>query len=351
MFINFLSAERLLHSIKTSIAAGSAYLLAKFVGQPSDQWIVISTIVVMCAQIYVGGMLQKSYLRLLGTLLGCLMASATILFLGHSLLSGLAAIVFASFFFSYLATIKDSYNQMGTLGAVTTVIILLSSNPTLEVALMRFIEISVGILIAALISQFVFPIHARTHLRRSQAASLAQIKKYYINAVSNRQKGNRAGSEMDESVVKSLLLQRQLANDSAKELVGKRFDPAHFARTLYCERELLRAINFMDMAMMKAENTTSLLQPTSGLQPFHQAVINALDILIHALRTNNPAGAHIHMPQKQQLANILKQETTPPDAERVYLDGFIFAAEILTENLGELAALYTIPTTPTPLPN
>jgi uncharacterized membrane protein YccC len=346
--INFISAERLLHSFKTAIATCGAYLVARMIGEPSSQWIIISVIVVMCAQIYVGGMLQKSYLRLLGTLLGCLVASATILLLGHSFLTVLIAVTLAAFLFSYLATTKDSFNQMGTLGAVTTIIILLSSEPTLSVAVMRFFEISIGIMIAALVSQFIFPIHARTHLRRAQAATLAQIKDYYINAVTVRATGSDYNShDSDESIVRSLLIQRQLANDSAKELVGKRFDPHHFASTLYCEREILRSINFMDMAMTKIVAADATFQQPASLQSFHQAVTCALDVLIHTLKTNNPLGSHIHLPQKQQLLTALN--TINAD-QQLYIDGFIFAAEVLLTNLGALATLYSIPMTPAPLP-
>lgn len=352
MRINFLNTERLVHSVKTAIATICACLLAKLIGQPSDQWIIISMMVVMCAQIYVGGMLQKSYLRLLGTLLGCLMASATIFLFGHSFIATLCSITFAGFFFSYIGTTKESYNQMGTLGAVTTVIILLSATPTLEMAVARFLEISLGILIAALVSQFIFPIHARTHLRRSQASTLEQIKEYYKKIIEHKRDGNITGSDLDESIIKSLLIQRQLAKDSAKELVGKRFDPDHFAGTLYCEREILRSINFMDIALAKLDATDAFAQIAQGMQPFHHAVLNALDVLTHALRTNASKGAHVHLPQVSLLIAALNQENKQlPETLRINIDGFIFAAEVLSNNIGQLAQLYAIPTTPALIPH
>ncbi len=83
MAANFIAAERLIHSVKTAIAASAAYCLAHLIGQPADQWIVISVIVVMCAQLYVGSIIQKILFAPAWTLLGCLTATATILFFTH----------------------------------------------------------------------------------------------------------------------------------------------------------------------------------------------------------------------------------------------------------------------------
>lgn len=349
-----MTTERLIHSTKTAIAVGASYIIAAAIGQAADQWIVISVIVVMCAQIYVGSIMHKSYLRLLGTLMGCLMATLAILFLNQSFIGTLVTLVLAGFIFSFIATMHDSYNQMGTLGAVTTVIILFGTPPSLEFALMRFIEISAGILIAALISQFLFPIHARTHLRRAQASALGEIRDYYTNVVINRFNSNKRldSSEQDEKIIKSLLKQRQLAKEAAPELMGKRFDPDHFAQTLYCEREILRAINFMDMALSKIESLRSIYQTESPLTSFNTAVIQALNALIHALKTNQLTNSHIHLPDLKPIIQSLHEhiiEFAPE--QRIYLDGFVFSADILTTHLKELAILYQVPITAEPLPS
>jgi uncharacterized membrane protein YccC len=348
----FIETERLVHSLKTAIACSAAYLLSRAVGQPTDQWVVITVMVVMCAQIYVGSIIHKSYLRLLGTLMGCLAATATIFFFNTSFIAILLTIALAGFFFSYLATAKESFNQMGTLGAVTTVIILFGSPPTLSLAGIRFLEISVGILIAAAASQFIFPIHARTHLRRSQAATLGQIKDFYISAVINRfNEDNRADSiELDENIIKSLLKQRQLAKESAPELIGKRFDPDHFSRCMYCEREILRAINFMDMALSRVANIRTLYTAQNPLAPFNTSITQAFDVIIRVLRTNSLTDAHIHLPDVTTMSTNLQKTSELANGQHLYLDGFIFSAEILVTNLHELAVLYKIPTSSEPLP-
>src|SRR4029078_5567726 len=116
-------------------------------------------------QIYVGSVIRKVYLRFIGTIIGCLFAAVTLATLGHTYSSILIAIALSTFIFSYFAIGQESFGYAWTLGAVTTVIIMLGQNPTLFFATQRFLEISAGLLIAALVSQFILPIHAGTHLR------------------------------------------------------------------------------------------------------------------------------------------------------------------------------------------
>ena len=338
--------EQLIHSLKTAIACSCAYLLAVAVGQPADQWIVISTIVVMSAQIYVGSILHKSYLRLLGTLLGCLTATATILLFPHSFATTLATIAFAGFLFSFIATSNENLSQMGTLGAVTTIIILFGHPPSLTFAVMRFMEISLGIVIATLVSQFIFPIHARTHLRRAQATTLRQIRDYYTAVIMQRfsEEDIANRNELDEIIVKSLLKQRQLAREAAPELIGKRFDPQHFARSLYSEREILRDINFMDIALSKIGELRTIYTDQNPLTPFSNAIVKALDILTSVMRTNQPGETPIHLPAITSLTNALHQYPHLTTADhRIYVNGFVFSAEVLVTSLRELALLYKIP--------
>jgi uncharacterized membrane protein YccC len=350
--LNFITTERLIHSLKTAIACCSAYLFAVAIGH-TDQWIIISVIVVMCAQIYVGSIMQKSYLRLLGTLMGCLAAIITIYFFNTSFLAILITIAIASFVFSFIATSSDNLSQMGTLGAVTTVIILFGTPPTIHLALIRLMEISFGIVVAAAVSQFIFPIHARTHLRRSQASTLGQIRDFYQSAIINRfsNTSSQGSNELDEIIIKSMLKQRQLAKDAAPELMGKRFDPSHFARSLYCEREILRAINFMDMALSRIESIHSIYNKPSPVAAFNQSVIEAMDVLIRVFKTNNTANTHMHMPELAPIIETLHQQTALTVAnQHIYLDGFIFSAEILVQNLRELALLTNIQVTTQPSP-
>lgn len=343
MLSNLIDIERIIHSFKTLIACLIGVALAKLSNLPSGQWIVITICVVMCSQLYVGSVLQKSYLRFLGTLVGCLFAIIAILISPNSHVAVLGAIAVSTFFFSYIATGQENLSYTGTLGAVTTVIIMLNPQaPTMVIASERFLEISIGILVASLVSQFVFPIHARTHLRRAQAKTLAQLRDYFI-AATNLQSDNTDSdySEMDEKIAKSLLRQRQLAKESAREPMGVAFNPEHFSKTLSCEREMLRSITFIHEALvnLKPFETTYLNSP--AVLEFKKELTQGLNDLIQALEKDSRSQDLVTVPSLDKIKAAMQPLTLKISRdEQIYADGLLFSTEILTRGLSRLAELY-----------
>lgn len=328
--------ERLTHSFKTALAVCLGFLLTRVVPLPADQWVIITILVVMCAQLYVGSVLQKSLLRFLGTLVGCLFALACLMLLPLNPYTLGLALVFSSFCFSFLATSQENLGYAGTLGAVTVPIILLGQHPTAFFAVSRFLEISVGLLIATLVSQFILPIHARSHLRRAQVATVNQLIDYYRETIVNTT-ADVPHEERDEAIVKSILKQRSLAKESVREPLGKRFDPEHFADALYCEREILRAITFMHLAQTHLPNHSAFTFP--ALTQFHDDVLSTLTAIAEAIQKNSPLPAltlpSIHALQKAWPAC----ERTDTDA--LYLDGYLFNAEILAGNCQRLVSMHS----------
>lgn len=335
----FIDPERLIHSTKTTIACLLGLLLIQITGLHSGQWIVISIIVVMCAQIYVGSVLQKAYLRFLGTLIGCVFAASAITFLGHTAFAAAVAIGVSSFIFSYLAIGRENLMYMGTLGAATTAIIMIGPQAgTLTTAVERFFEISIGILIAALVSQFILPIHARTHLRRSQANTLTQLRDYYEKLLIQREA--RDDQDLNEAIVKSLIKQRQLAKESAREPMGLAFDPIHFAKTLDCERTILRSISFMHSALLHAPKMEITWAQSAAVRTFNEMTLQSLDKLIQVYQSGDLSKEAFPIPTldliKQELSSLMDAD------EAMYDNGLLFSAEIMILSLTTLAGLSRI---------
>lgn len=328
--------ERLIHSFKTALAFALGFFLTRIISLPSDQWVIITIAVIMCAQLYVGSVLQKSLLRFLGTIIGCLFAIVCLKLMGTQALGIGIALVISGFCFSFVATAQENYAYAGTLGAVTVPIILLGQEPTIFFAVSRFLEISLGLLIATLISQFILPIHARTHLKRAQMNTLNLMANYYRECMST-QLNELAHEEHDEAIVKTLLKQRTLAKESSRELLGKRFNPEHFTACLYYEREMLRAITFMQLAKTHLDH--HVVFQTEPVIQFHDQIIKAITVLSNSFKNNQT-------PDSLPVLNInaLTEAFTPfkSDAkETLYLDGYLFNAEILVHNIKRLAALQT----------
>lgn len=326
-------AERLTHSFKTALAVLLGFLLTRLITLPSDQWVIITILVVMCAQVYVGGVLQKSMLRFLGTIGGCVFGILFLLAAGTNPIFIGAALVISAFGFSYIAASQENLAYAGTLGAVTVPIILLGQHPSVLFGAARFIEISLGLLIATLVSQFVLPINARTHLKHAQVSTLKQLMAYYREAIIAV--GDIDREERDEHIAKSLLRQRQLAKESEREPLGQRFNPEHFAEVLYSEREILRAITFMHLARTHLVNHSAFNDDC--LRQFHDAVMGTLSALVLSME-NKAAMPPTTLPSITPLQNHWQTlARTPNDA--LYLDGYLFNAEILASNLGKLMTL------------
>lgn len=344
MLTKFINLERLIHSFKTCIACIIGFGVTRLIDFPADQWIVITIIVVMCSQIYVGSVIQKSYLRFLGTLIGCLFAALMLISYGHTTWTIATTIGIAGFVFSYIATGQETFAYAGTLGAVTTSIIMLGDNPNVTFAAERFLEISLGIFIATIVSQFVLPIHARTHLRRAQAATLAQLREYYEKVISSLRNKEETINylNMDEAIVKTLLKQRQLAKESVREPLGKSFNRDHFTQTLHYEKAILRAVIFMHAALVKTVNAEEIFISSETGKAFNKAVLKSLDALKTAIQSNKSTKEPIQFPALTTLKNEIEQAASFQD-ERIYIDGFLFSASALLENLNNLAQLFDIP--------
>lgn len=343
MILNrLINTERLIHSLKTCIACILAFILTKIIGFPADQWIVITVIVVMCAQLYVGSVIQKAYLRFLGTLVGCLFASFMLIMYGHSTLTIIATIGIAAFVFSYIATGQESLMYAGTLGAVTTAIIMLSQQPTATIAAERFMEISVGIFIAAIVSQFILPIHARTHLRRAQAETLSQLREYYQALMFQQIEGYQLDyHDLDDAIVKTLSKQRQLAKESVREPLASPFDPNHFSESLYCEREILHAVSFMQTALTHVKQAEKVFTQSTNVKKFNDAILQTFETLKTAAESDKSIQAIIHIPLLTSIQHDLQNAIEIPSQEElIYINGLLFSVEVMLISLRKLAGLY-----------
>jgi uncharacterized membrane protein YccC len=332
---SFFNTELLIHSFKTLIACLIGILLTKFITFRSDQWVVITIIVVMCSQIYVGSVLQKSWLRFAGTLVGCLFAILGLVTVGDSPLAVAITVGLSSFIFSYLGTGNENLSYAGTLGAVTTAIIMLGQTPTVTFAAERFLEISVGILIATLVSQFILPIHARTHLRKAQIKTLEKMRDYYQLSIMTAHDPDNDFYALDEDIVKSLLRQRQLANESRREPLAEGFDQAKFLQTINDEKEILRAMIFMQVALSKIRYATPAFINEPAFIHFNQSIIMAFNTIITALGADKSTVSYLPPATEGLAADV--QQYIRSSAQLHYLEGMLFCAERLANGLGKLA--------------
>lgn len=333
--------ERFIHSLKTALACLVGFFAAEYIHFQTMQWIVITTLVVMCAQINVGSVIQKSWMRFLGTLTGSLLAILTLQLFGNDIFVKTTVVLFAAMFFSFIATSTKNYNESGTLGAVTVTIILFGTNPNVQTGIERFLEISLGILIAAIISQFIFPIHAKTHLRRNQSMTIKKLRTFYLTLFSSTPSPENTNilGNLDEEIVKSLIMQRKLAGEARKEKWGNAFNMDFFKQSLWCEKEIIRSIIFMFYAWQKSSGLIVMQNNQSLLDNFHQSVANTLENISFCIQQNK-LSANVLAVDLSSLKESLHSATSSLEMdERIAVDAFIFCAEILVERLQKIIDL------------
>ncbi len=334
--------ERSIHSLKTGFACLIGFLLTKLFHSflQFDQWLIVTIIVVMCAQLSVGSVYFKASIRFLGTTAGSIIAGFTILSFTQNPLIYAGIISLSAIVFSFIATGEKSYSDAATLGAVTTAIILINSNPTILLTLERFLEIAIGLVVATLVSQFVLPINARNHLRRSQSQALHLLAEYYRKVTAQKENGAEAITKLDDLIVESLNRQRKLEKEAKRELLGTRFDAAHFRRLLECERKLLRTVYFLSQ-LYHETNLHQLLEKNEAWNTFHEKVAYGIDGIATQIEHDHPLFQDIFIPSGTALKKELEETHALDPHEIEYNNALFFCLEAITGQLRKLVVSYS----------
>jgi uncharacterized membrane protein YccC len=167
-------------AMKTAIAGVASVYVTRLFHLPEGYWASITALIVM--QSNVGATLSASRTRLAGTAVGALVGGAFTALWGVNMLSfGLAVTV--AFSLCSILRLPDSQR----LATVTVAIIMLIGQPVFPwtVALHRFIEVSIGILIALVISLTLWPNRARESLREGLAGALVKLGVLYQAVMSS----------------------------------------------------------------------------------------------------------------------------------------------------------------------
>lgn len=178
-----LNYGRTIHSIKTAIGCLIGVFIDKYYDLPSGQWIPITVMVVMSAQVHFGGALRKAYLRILGTVAGITSTVIVLYLFGDSLEIILIASFVFCMFFTYVASSVENISYAGTLGGVTMLLTLTGHQASIDIAVQRGFYILLGITIALLVSRFIFPIHACDRFKVHIATTLRNLCKLYKKVV------------------------------------------------------------------------------------------------------------------------------------------------------------------------
>ena len=172
-------------AIKTGIAAGLSLFFglafSQLMQRPdslvSGMWCVMSAIVV--TQAHLGGTYKASWIRFLGVFIGSVMGALFTVYFGADPLS-LGFSICGTILLCSLFGIKESV-RIASL-SVAVVLILWGLRPTISpwtFALYRFLDSTLGILIAVFVAHAFWPEKAINNLQRNCSLSLLAMSKLY----------------------------------------------------------------------------------------------------------------------------------------------------------------------------
>ncbi len=273
-----LDGDRLVHSLKTAIALLFGLLISYLFKLPlQGRWVVITILVVMCAQSRVGAILQKSYMRFLGTVIGASVASLTLWLVYPNVAFTILILCLATAAFSYIADSPSTWSEAGPLGAVTLIIIVISPNPNFYTVMSRFLEINLGIIIALLVSRFIWPLHSRTQLRYIVIDTLSNLKELAQQlekfTPTNEDTNDKSYEVFENKILNNIGVQKKLFTEVMSESFGRSNLAINFKNILDAEREILRCITLIRNALMKFSDQNILVfNQHSEIQKIYQVI-------------------------------------------------------------------------------
>lgn len=138
-----------LHAFRSALAAGLSMAVATGLGVPEPYWSPITTIIVTQSSVADSWLISRR--RLLGTLLGVTLGALQVLLLPQGVLSYTLAILLLGLVCGFSRIHQSAYRFGGI--ALTIVITAAPSDPVWRVALFRFVDVAIGIVVALVITR------------------------------------------------------------------------------------------------------------------------------------------------------------------------------------------------------
>jgi uncharacterized membrane protein YccC len=167
---------RIIHVVKICLALLIAHLINAFFPVPYFAWTSVTIVIIMLTLPQVGGALEKSIERIIGTVSGACYGIAILLLTSNPwLIAFLAMLGIAAT--AYRATSKMGYAYL--VAGFTLIMVLDGGSQSFDEALWRTGTILLGCVIALLVSLFVLPLRARNEWRWQLAESLRRMGKIW----------------------------------------------------------------------------------------------------------------------------------------------------------------------------
>jgi uncharacterized membrane protein YccC len=283
-----LSRARALESakqaIKTAVAGVISLYLTNLFHLPQGYWAAITALIVM--QSNVGATLSASRTRLAGTAIGAVVGGLFMAMFGMNVL-GFALAVTIAFFVCDLLRLGESQR----LATVTVAIIMLIGQAASAwiIAVHRFTEVALGILIALLVSLTLWPNHARRSVRQGLAATLLKLGELY-EAAMRRYRDQEAPSieALKSDVHDAIHKNSDLLQNALQEAFGPIKERESLAMLVHQVERIFHAVDSLEFAIRDGSSDTYFRNFETGLEHLDAGVSAAFDSLSKGIAAGKP---------------------------------------------------------------
>lgn len=262
-------------AIKTSVAGLISLLVTNLFHLPQGYWAAISALIVM--QSNVGATLSASRTRLAGTAVGAVVGGLFMALLGPGL-TGFALAVAIAFFVCDSLRLAESQR----LATVTVAIIMLipATSSAWIVALHRFVEVALGIVIALAVSLVLWPNHARRSVRQSLSDALHKLSLLY-RAIMHSYRGREDPSVQALKSEVSAAVQKNagLLQNALDEAFGPLHEREMLALLVRQVERIFRAVETLEFAVRDSATDTYARNFEPGLEELENGIAAALETL------------------------------------------------------------------------
>lgn len=268
-------------AVKTAIAGVLALWITDLFHLPQGYWAAISALIVM--QSNVGATLTASRTRLAGTAVGAIVGGMFVALFGANML-GFALAVAIAFLACDLLRLADSQR----LATVTVAIIMLiSANASAWViALHRFSEVALGIVVALLVSLTVWPSHARSSVRKGLADTLGKLALLF-RAILRCYRGHEDSTAETLKAEVSAAIQKNanLLQNALEEAFGPIKERETLALLVRQVERIFHGIETLDFAVQDSASDSYVRTFETGLERLEAGMIGALESLARSIGT------------------------------------------------------------------
>ncbi|MGP0076393.1 MAG: FUSC family protein [Bryobacteraceae bacterium] len=279
MFSRAASLESAKQATKTAIAGVISLYVTYLFHLPQGYWAAISALIVM--QSNVGATLSASRTRLAGTAVGALVGGLFVGFFGTNIL-GFALAVAIAFFVCDSLRLAESQR----LATVTVAIIMLIPSTSLAwvIALHRFAEVALGILVALLVSLILWPNHARRIVRQGLAGTLSKLAALYRAVMRNYRLEEAASMEGLKSDVSAAIQKNSgLLQNALQEAFGPLKERERLALLAHQVERIFGAVESVELAVRDSSSDTYARNFQTGLEQLEDGVSMALETMAKSI--------------------------------------------------------------------